>query len=432
MFAHAFHALDPRAIRELRLARHGLRFAVRDMPLVGLRSDGKHVIAGRDAHLTARNLAVHSSADAENGPRFRRDLFQSARIMRRLWWDADRNGRRPKVLPRMRRTSSDAWLDTKFESEALRSLLLFDATDAGLSPHDAGSSLLLLWRAAQEMCGLQGAAAMTAGGPGALTTALESAARASGVFICTGARVRSLSVDKGKVCGVELDNGDALKASLVLSSLSRAATLRDLVRPGDGGFTPHEESPMPKLGVAKVLLALDSPSAFGGSETPQHGRFIVADRPESLVEAHEAARSGKLPNELVFEFVVPTASDPSLATGKQIVSALIRPVPVAPAGGWAPLKALLAAKVVAALERFAPGTAKHVIAAKIFTPQDMGDTETNARHRPSRTLSDWRDRARTPIPNLWLCGADTDVVSAVSGRAGRIAARLSLHKAYGR
>jgi phytoene dehydrogenase-like protein len=186
---------------------------------------------------------------------------------------------------------------------------------------------------------------------------------------------------------------------------------------------------MPKTGVAKVLLAFDNLPVFGGNETPQQARFIVADRPESMVEAHEAARNGELPNELVFEFVVPTASDPALAAGKQIVSVLIRPVPIAPDGGWAPLKAMLAAKVVAALERFAPGAAKRVVAAKIYTPADMTNAETNS--RPGQALLNWRDRARTPIPNLWLCGADTDVVSAVSGRAGRIAARVALHKAYG-
>jgi phytoene dehydrogenase-like protein len=432
-FAHSFHALDPRAVGELRLARHGLRFAVRDMPLIGLRHDGKHVIAGRDSHLTARNLAVHSRADAEAWPRFRRDLFQSARVMRRLWWDAERNGKRPKSLARMRRSSANAWLDIKFESEALKSLLLFDATDSGLSPHDAGSSLLLLWRAAQEMCGLQGAVAMTAGGPGALVAALESAARAAGVSIRTEAHVRNFYLEKGKVRGVELDSGESLNASLVLSSLPRAATLRELVRPGDAGFSPQAKEDVPKIGVAKVLLGFDRLPVFG--EIPQHGRFIVAERPESLVEAHEAARSGRLPNELVFEFMVPTVCDPELAAGKQVVSALIRPVPVAPAGGWAPLKALLAAKVVAALERFAPGTSKHVVAARIFTPDEMaryGAAEANARRRPSAMLADWRERAQTPISNLWLCGADVDVASAVSGRAGRIAARLSLHKVFGR
>jgi phytoene dehydrogenase-like protein len=433
IYAHNFYALDPRVIGDLKLARHGLRFAVRDMPLVGLRRDGRHVIAGRDALLTARNLAAHSSADAENWPRFRRDLFHSARLMRRLWWNADRYGKPAKPLSHMRRTSANAWLDVRFESEALRSLLTFDATDGGLSPLDAGSSLLLLWRAAQEMCGLQGAVAMAGGGPGALVSALESAALASGVTIRKDARARHLAVEGGKVRGVELESAASVEASIVLSSLSRNVTLRELVRPGDAGFAREDEPEAPKTGCAKVLLAFDGLPAIGASETPQSARFVVAERPESLIEAHEAARAGRLADELVFEFVLPTASDAELAPGKHILSALVRPVPFAPVGGWPSMKALLAAKVLAALERFAPGASRRAIAAKIFAPDEMAkrDGEGSARRHPGHALHDWRERARTPVSNLWLCGADADAVSAVSGRAGRIAARMALHKVFG-
>jgi phytoene dehydrogenase-like protein len=431
-YAHSFYALDPAAIRDLRLARHGLRFAVRDMPLVGLRSDGKHVVAGHDARVTARDLAAHSGSDARAWPHFRRDLFHAARVMRRLWWEADRNGKPAKPLMRMRRASANAWLDVNFESEALRTLLAFDATDGGLSPLDAGSSLLLLWRAAQEMCGLQGAVAMAAGGPAALVVALEAAARAGGVVLRTKARANHILIENGKVRGVELDNGETIETSLVLSSLSRGETLHALVRPGDAGFAQDEEPDATKVGVAKVLLAFDQLPPFKGLEPPRNGRFVIAERPESFIEAHEAARNGKLPDELVFEFVMPAASDPALAPGRQVLSVLIRPVPLAPEGGWGPMKAVLAAKVLFTLGRFMPGILKYIAAAKIVSPDDLVKSGENfTRLRPSRTLSDWRDRARTPVSNLWLCGADTDVVGAVSGRAGRVAARLAIHKAFG-
>ncbi len=52
---HALYALDPVVLRDLKLARHGLRFAVRDMPLIGLRGDGRHVAVGRDVYATARH-----------------------------------------------------------------------------------------------------------------------------------------------------------------------------------------------------------------------------------------------------------------------------------------------------------------------------------------------------------------------------------------
>ncbi len=66
---------DPRVKKELKLARYGLKFAVRDMPLVGLGHGGRNIVITRDVHDTVRNIAVHSQADAEAWPRFRLELF---------------------------------------------------------------------------------------------------------------------------------------------------------------------------------------------------------------------------------------------------------------------------------------------------------------------------------------------------------------------
>ena len=73
-------ALDPALIRQMRLAKAGMKFAVRDMPLVGLRLDGKHLVLTRNARANAGNIAVHSKHDAEMWPRFQRELFDLGRI----------------------------------------------------------------------------------------------------------------------------------------------------------------------------------------------------------------------------------------------------------------------------------------------------------------------------------------------------------------
>ena len=120
--AHALYALDPSVVRELKLARRGLRFAVRDMPLVGLRNDGKHLVISRDAYVSARSMAVHSQGDAEAWTEFRGEWFALARAMRALWWRAgpkasDIAVRDPRVQ-RFARMGAGAWLDSWFESDA--------------------------------------------------------------------------------------------------------------------------------------------------------------------------------------------------------------------------------------------------------------------------------------------------------------------------
>lgn len=428
--AHTLYALDPRVVKELKLAKHGLVFAVRDMALAGLRGAGKHLLIGRDVHATVRNIAVHSQADAAAWPRFRQELFALARAMRPLWWEASPAKALAAAdsgkLDRLKRLSAAAWLDSWFESDALKAVLAFDAIADGLTPFEPGSALPLLWRAAQEMCGLQGAVAAPVGGPGALTSALSEAVRALGVEIQTGAQAAALTIDGGSVAGATLATGETLAAGMVLSSLSRRQTLCGLAPAGTAGIemafalgrTP------PRMAQAKVLLALSALPAFSGVAMPRQSRFILADRLETYAAACSAAQAGRLPDELTIEFVVPSAADPALAPpGQHIVSALVRPVPVA---GWDAMKAPLAARVVAALEPHAGGLARHVVAAQVLTPADAALGSDDEPGGAGRMLSDWNARVTTPIDGLFLCGAAAEPLSAVSGRAGRIAAGIAL------
>jgi phytoene dehydrogenase-like protein len=430
--AHTLYALDPRLVKDMKLAKHGLKFAVRDMALVGLRSGGKHVVITRDVHETARNIAIHSQADAEAWPRYREELFALARALRPRWWEiapakALKQAER-EMLERLKRVSAAAWLDSWFESDALKATLAFDAAD-GLSPFEPGSALLLLWRAVQEMSGLQGAVAVPVGGPGALATALAQSAKARGVEIQTGASVARILVQDDIAAGVMLASGETVTASLVFSSLSRRRTLCGLAPSGAAGLETAAAlyAERPATAQAKVLLTLTAPPSFNGIAVPNTARFILADKLDSYAAASHAARAGKLPDELTVEFVVPSAAEPALAPpGQHIVSALVRPVPSATATDWDAMKIQLAAKVVAALESHSAGLARHVGAVQVLSPVDIAE-RTGAREEgldDTRLLSDWNTRTMTPIPGLYLCGAEP--VGAVSGRAGRIAASLAL------
>ena len=217
----AFAALDPRVVKELKLTRHGLKLAARDLPLVGLRSEGKPLVLPRDVHEARRSIALHSERDASRFADFRRGLYDFARAMRALWWEegAPHGEKIETELRRLKVTTAGALLDAAFESEARKAAFAFDAMAGGMSPSDAGSSLLLAWRAAQEMCGLQGAAAIPQGGPAALVEALVAAAEAAGVEIRTGSRVERLDLEGDRVSGAVLAGGETLPARYVLSSL---------------------------------------------------------------------------------------------------------------------------------------------------------------------------------------------------------------------
>jgi len=435
--AHALYALDPSVVRELKLARHGLKFAVRDMPLVGLRNDGKHLVLVRDPYTTARHIVAHSDSDANAWAEFRREWFALARIMRHLWWSANsRNGDDAVArAERVSRMGAGAWLDSWFESDALKATLGFDAH--ALSPLAAGSALILVWRAAQEMCGLQGAVAFPRGGLRALVDAVAAAACKAGVETRTEAPVADIQVDsEGAVAGVALASGEMIAAPLVLSSLSRRQTLsQPSVRRALGlGEAAQLDRRRSGAQMARVALALDAPPTISGSQVPLTGRFVVAERLDSLTAAHAAAMAGRLPQELTMEVVLPVAADPALAPqGRHLVSVLVGPVPAEIEGGWKAAKSLLAAKVVAQLSRHLPGLSRHLVGIEVLTPDEArhgfgADDAFGGAVDAARLLADWRERVRTPMPGLILCGAAADPVGAVSGRGGRMAACFAFER----
>ncbi len=411
---HFFHALDPQVIKDLKLSHLGLRFAVRDMPLIGLRSDGKPMQLDRDRHEAHRAIAPISARDADRFTVMRREISAFGRAMRAVWWDegALKKADDRFMLRRLGVTSTTAWLESIFESEPVRASFAFDALTAGLSPWTAGSALVFAWQAAQEMCGLQAAAAVPRGGPATLVDALMAAAQAAGVEVRCGSEVVHLSAEGDTVTGAVLSSGEIVPAVVVLSSVSRRRTLLKLLSPGVAGFAVARRlSNSPEVGEGKLILALNAvPMAF-----KQSGRFILSERFEGAVSSHAEARAGKLPSELALEVIaLETGSEPPI-----LLSVGIRPLPVTPIESWKAFSTHLVQSVLRTLEHHAPEITA-LIGGLALVPPKAGDL-----FEPAHMLLSWRQRIVTPLRGLFLCGEAAEPVPAVSGRAARIAARFA-------
>jgi phytoene dehydrogenase-like protein len=456
-FAHVLYALDRRVVRDLRLERRGLAFAERDMKLVALRSGGGHIIVTRGGLRTPNGRSQLPGSDLAAYGRFRRSTLAFARRLRPLWRAEIEIEYEPAVsqpltvtalmsrlrlsnaetdlLIQLERLSASAYLDRWFESDALKAALSFDAGANGLSPHEAGSALALVWRLAQDSCGVQGAVSQPKGGPGSLVTALADAGRYFGAELRTGVRVASIAVENGRAAGVVLANGQALSARIVISNLDARQTLLDLVPPGAIGFGTAASVPdIGRVASAKVTLALSGPPPVAGLEQRDLiSRLIVAERPESAAEAKGAALAGELPAELVLEATIPTIADPGLApAGCHVLSVLVPYMPVLPVRTWTASRELLAARVIGALEAYAPGLKDRIVATDVVTPDDValrfGVSEGAATPPLDRLLSCYETRVRTLLPGLFLCSSTAEPASAISGRAGRVAAVLALEE----
>lgn len=409
---HALSALDPRVLKELKLTK-ALAFADRDLPLT-LLSQGETLALPRDVHACERALMLASDKDASRYAAFRREHFAFARAMRPLWWE-DGSISSEDTRARLRRlqvTTAAAFIESTFESDLARAAFAFDALS--VNPAASGSALVMAWAASQEMCGLQGAIAVPAGGPAMLVETLARVATAAGVDIRLNAQVARLYLDGEAVRGAVLASGETIPGRTILSSLTRKRTLLGFLPPGAAGFAAARKLEAPcDVGEAKLVLALKvCPPVFA-----QPARYVIGEKLDAATLSHAEAREGKIPSDLFLEAVV---IEPHHEAFGVLLSVRIRPVPVTPSEGWKIAAPRLVQQVMRDLERHAPGLAG-VISGFGFVPPEPSDALCLA-----DLAAPWKTRIQTPVRGLYLCGAAAEPVPCVSGRAGRIAAAMVL------
>jgi phytoene dehydrogenase-like protein len=415
-------ALDPRLVKELKLAKRGLKFSSRDLALAVPRAGGQPALVSRDRHATARSLAALSPADAAAFAAWRSELYALARALRPAWWDgaslaetaAGLKSAQRDLLERLGVTSAACFLAATFESDALKAALAFDVAACGFAPSEPGSALALLWSTSQEMCGLQGAVAIPRGGLGGVVQALNQAAEAAGVELRTGATVSRLTIAGGRLAGVELAAGEQIEAPLVLSTLSRRRTLEGLAPTaliGLGAAQALSRAIM-ETGSVTLVFGLNRAPDFAGGLANR--RIVIAERLETYETAFTAARLGQMPQEPVLELILP----PAEGAAEQLASRLmlcvrVWPVPI----GDAFDRDVVVETVTAMIARRAPGFA--AASCDVLPPHAAAPSV-------ARLSASAEARVATPIPGLFLCGGEAEAADAISGRAARQAAHSAL------
>lgn len=422
--ARAVGALDARIVKTLKLRRRGLKFARRAAALAVLRPDGRRLVLDGEGRAPRRAIAAQSLADANAFAAYRADLARLARKLKPLWLERaglSEEAEADPLLARLKVTSAAAFLNARFESEALKTALAFDAS----SPFDAGSAVALVWRAAQAMWSESGAAAIVQGGAPALAKALTDAALSAGAELRMQAKVAQLILTDGAAVGVALESGEKIFARVVLSSLSRRATLLKLCPVARAGIaeTLALIDSAPVCGEAAIGFLLNGPAELGDGDVPDGARLVLAERLDSFAAAASAARAGRLPDDLILEAAESSAADPSLAPqGRHVLIVRARCLPINPAGGWAKTSPALIARTLAALERHAPNLRGRIVGVDLRLP----DGEADGEGAPGRLLASYDERIAMPVDGLFLCGAGAEPMNAVSGRAGRLAAEIAL------
>jgi phytoene dehydrogenase-like protein len=462
--AHTAGPIRPDIVRDLKLEKHGLKLITPEVSVTALTPDGRALSLYQDARKSAQEVAAFSQKDAAKYPEFQESLGKMGRVIGEALatpppnldhpssgdlWGMLKTGRAirnlgKKDMYRLLRWGPMAVADLAaeyFETELLRAVVaargLFGTF---LGPWSAGSALVLLIRAAGD-AHPAGSAFFVAGGMGALTQAMASAAQAAGAEIRSGAEVIEIRVKDGAASGVILSTGEEIDARAVISNADPKRTLLKLTDPAH--LTPDFVQKLQHYRgngtVAKVNLALSALPNFtalkNGDAAALSGRIHIGNEIDYLERAFDASKYGNFSPHPYLEATIPSLTDPTLApAGKHVMSIYVQYAPYKLKGDWETQRKPLGQTVVKTLAQYTPNLPELILTHQIITPQDLEDTYGLTGGQifhgdlaldqffTMRPLLDWA-RYRTPIENLYLCGSGTHPGAGLTGGSGANAAR---------
>jgi phytoene dehydrogenase-like protein len=462
--AHTAGPIRPDIVRDMQLEKHGLNWITPELSVTALSPDGRALSLYQDAKKSAQEIAAFSKKDAAKYPEFRQSLEKIARVIgealrttppdidhpsRGDLWSMLQTGRAIRKLGkkdmfRLLRWGPMAVADLAseyFETELLRAVIAARGVfGTPLGPWSAGSALVLLIRAAGD-AHPAGSASFAAGGMGAVTQAMASAAKAAGAEIRTGAEVVEIRVQDGIATGVFLSTGEEIQARAVISNADPKRTLLKLTDPTylSPDFVQKLQHYRGNGTVAKVNLALSGLPKFtalnNADASALMGRIHIGHEIDYLERAFDESKYGNFSRQPYLEATIPSLTDPTLAPeGKHVMSIYMQYAPYKLKGDWDQQRNALGQTVVQTLAQYAPNLPELILTHKIITPRDLEDkyglTGGQIFHGDlaldqfftMRPLLDWA-RYRTPIQNLYLCGSGTHPGAGLTGGSGANAAR---------
>jgi len=468
--AYTVSLLNPRVIRDMDLAGHGLRIVERPLSnFLPLGDDGYlKVGAGR----TASEVARFSQRDAARLDAYHAHLDSAADLLRELVLEtppnrveggwlaalpellkAGRLGNRARKLSLSSQRelldlftkSAGDYLDGWFESAPIKAAYGFDSVVGNFaSPYTPGSAYVLLHHVFGEVNGRKGAWGHAIGGMGAITQAMAKAVQALGVEIRTDCAVAEVLLARGRATGVVTARGERLDARVVVSNLNPRLLYTQLVDPGalPGDFLRRMQAWRCGSGTFRMNVALSELPDFtclpGRTAAEHHGSgIVIAPSLQYMERAYMDARTLGWSRAPIVEMLIPSTLDASLAPPGQHVASLFcqHVAPELPNGAsWDNHREEVADLMIDTVDRHAPNFRRAVLGRQIMSPLDLertfglvgGDIFHGAlgldqlfSARPMLGHADYRG----PIAGLYTCGSGTHPGGGVTGAPGHNAAR---------
>jgi phytoene dehydrogenase-like protein len=465
--AYTVSLLHPKVIADLKLAEHGLRIVERPIANFLPLSDSSYLKIGNSLGQTQTEVGKFSTQDAERLPGYYAMLERAGSVMRDTLLETPPNvggGARDalaalRAIWRMRKAgmaarrdffdimtkSAGDLLDTWFESAPIKAAFGFDAVVGNYaSPYSPGSAYVLLHHVIGEVNGRRGAWGHAIGGMGAITQAMAREAERRGVEISLEAEVARVCVDDRGAQGVQLTDGSMVDARCVVAGINPKLLFLGLVDEGalDPDFVQRMRGYKCGSGTFRMNVALSELPDFNclpGKHLQAHHQSGVVIGPSLgyMEQAYFDARTHGCSRAPIVEMLIPSTVDSTLAPpGRHVASLFCQHFAYDLPNGlaWDDIREAAADLVIDTVNRHAPNFKASVLGRRILSPLDLerefGLTGGDIFHGALTLDQIWSARPvlghadyRTPVANLYLCGAGTHPGGGVSGMPGHNAAR---------
>lgn len=462
-FSYVVSLLRPEIIRDLDLPRHGLKILPLPSTVTPL-DNGDYLAAWGDCDLTRQEIHRHSPKDAEAADEYGRVMARAAKAIKPMLGmvPPDPSSMSPRDLLGLLRLgkyarslgekelyriaklvtqSSADLLDEWFELDPLKGTKAASGIiGTFLGPHSPGTAYVLLHHYMGEIDGAFRAWGFAKNGTGGVSAAIARSAQALGAEIRTGAAVRQVIVKGGRAAGVALDNGDELRAKVVLSAADPKRSFLQFVEarhlPDD--FVQAIRNFRVRGSSGKVNLALDRLPEFTclPGEGPLHrGAISISPSIDYIERAYDEAKYGQFSTRPYIDMIIPSMIDRDMAPpGHHVMSCFVQYAPYDLEGGWDDTqREAFGDTVLDTIARYAPNIRDCIVGKQVITPRDIeriaGITGGNIFHGELllhqlfflRPAPQWAD-FRTPLPGYYFGASGAHPGGGVMGAAGRLAA----------
>jgi phytoene dehydrogenase-like protein len=462
--------MPDRIVHELELKRFGYEVSIITPDYFVPFPDGTSLTLWGDMQRDRANIAKLNAHDAEAYVAFDRYFERVAGMLKELLFVVPPNmaisdaaawiktvgtfrkwkGRDIHELVRLFTMSAADFLDEWFEDPRVKGAMATQAIiGAWCGPMTPGSAYVLMHHWIGEIDGHFGAWGWVKGGMGGVSTAMARAAEMAGAEIRTGQEVARVAINsEGRAVGVELADGSSIQAKRVVSNAHPKTTYLELIGrerlPLD--VVRDIERFRTRSGSVKINLALSELpryTAWDQEGDVHKGLMAVSPSMEYLEQAFDDAKYGRASKHPYAEVMFPTAHEPTglAPEGKHIMMAFTQYGPYElKRGSWDKERDAYADRVIDAIAAYAPNLPDAIEHVEVLTPKDLEDRfglsggnimqgemtpDQMFSFRPIPLYGDHR----TPVKDLYLCGAGTHPGGGVMGVNGRNASTVILKDA---